>query len=390
MKLNNALLIVGMLFSIPALSEPLTVTNGRFTKDGKPFYGVGVNYFDGFTRYAANKNDKTWKTGLATLHQYQVPFIRVNTFGFWSDEIAAQYLNNKQEFYNRLDEFMGEAEKQNIGVVLDLFFNLSAFTDLNGDLYGDLSNDGSKTRKLMREITIEIVNRYKSHPALWGWEFANETNQVMDLPPTPPTDNYKYLPPRNAANSPPRTAKEDFGTKAILRTMTEFSQIVRQLDPRTPIFSGNGMSMKYSYHLWQLHDWDADTPDQFGLVVSRDNPGRINTFTLHLYPNQENLYFNGTSNYSRILATTMARSEVDNKPFFLGEFGVNEDDTAYDVPSKFYEITSAIMSNHVPLSALWVFDKAVEGNNEKFNVSATVRTYQLERIQKMNQDMQSW
>ncbi|MFZ6655092.1 hypothetical protein [Undibacterium sp. TJN19] len=391
MNLKKILATSAMLVFGPALADPLTVTNGKFTKDGKPFNGVGVNYFDAFTRYAENKYDTSWKDGLKTLNHYGIPFIRINTFGYWSEEIKTHYLNNKPQFYTRLDEFMNEADKQHVGVILNLFFNLSAFTELNSNDYSELANKDSRTRKMMRDITAEIVDRYKNHPALWGWEFANETNQLVDLPAN--LNNSQYLPRRDPEGKLQRTTRDNYGVSAIIPTMTEFAEIIRQRDMKTPVFTGNGASREYSYHVSQLNKWDQDTPEQFGFIVGRDNPGKVNTLTMHVYPEQEGHYFGSPANssYSAIIAAVMARSKIDSKPFFLGEFGVNEKKAdTYNIKTKFKEVTSAIMSNRVPLSALWVFDKPQEGEKEKFNVNTPERIYQLEAIQKMNKDMQSW
>jgi len=384
-KILSALFFILMLPSV--MAGPLTVTNGKFTKDGAPFNGVGVNYFNAFTRYALNGNDTSWKAGLATLNRYQIPFIRINTFGFWSTDIQNQYLNNKTQFYERLDKFMDEAATQNVGVIMSLFFNFTALPELNKENYPAWGDENSATRKMMREMTAEIVARYKGHPALWGWEFNNETNQFMDLPDS--VNNSQWLPPRN--DKVPRTRADNYTVKTILSAMTDFADTIRSIDANTPIFSGNNTSRFDSYHLWKLNSWDADTPEQYGLIISRDNAGKVNTLTIHLYPETEGTLFGKQPNtYADILAAVMARSAIDGRPFFLGEFGTNNATLGNDgAKQKFIQITDAILQNRVPLSAAWAFDLFQQTST--FNITEiNSRSYQLDILKSMNKTMKTW
>ena len=388
MTLRSVLSTLCLSLLLPmALAGPLTVTNGKFTKDGAPFYGVGVNYFNAFTRFALNGKDVSWKTGLATLNRYEIPFIRINTFGFWSTDIQNQYLNNKEQFYARLDHFMNEAADQNVGVILSLFFNFTALPELNKENYTAWGDANSATRKMMRAMTAEIVARYRGHSALWGWEFNNETNQFMDLLDS--VNNYRWLPPRN--DKIPRTRLDNYSVKTILPTMAEFADIIRTLDTTTPIFSGNNSSRFNSYHLYKLNSWDADTPEQYGLIISRDNAGKVNTLTVHLYPETEGTLFGKEpSTISDILAAIMARSAIDGRPFFLGEFGTNDATLGNDgAKQKFIQITDAILHHRVPLSAAWAFDLFQQ--NGTYNITETnSRSYQLDILKTMNKTMKSW
>jgi endo-1,4-beta-mannosidase len=388
MKLHKTLAALFCTLMMPiAIAGPLTVTNGKFTKDGAPFNGVGVNYFNAFTRYALNGNDMSWKTGLGTLNYYQIPFIRINTFGFWSTDIQNQYLNNKTQFYERLDKFMDEAAAQNVGVIMSLFFNFTALPELNKEDYAAWGDGNSTTRKMMRAMTAEIVTRYKGHAALWGWEFNNEKNQFMDLPDS--VNNFRWLPPR--ADKAPRTRADNYSVQTILPAMAEFADIIRSLDSATPIFSGNNSSRFDSYHLYKLNSWDADTPEQYGLIVSRDNAGKVNTLTIHLYPETEGTLFgNQPSTISDILAAVMARSAIDGRPFFLGEFGTNDATLGNEgAKQKFIQITDAILQHRVPLSAAWAFDLFQQTGT--YNItSSNSRSYQLDTLKEMNKKMKNW
>ncbi|NRR31603.1 cellulase family glycosylhydrolase [Oxalobacteraceae bacterium] len=398
MKLSRLLMPLVLALALPlAHAAPITVVNGQFVKDGKPFYGVGVNYFDGFTRYAGSSRDLTWKKGLATLNQYKIPFIRINTFGFWTADFQKNYLNDKAAFYARLDAFMNEAKAQNVGVVLDLFWNYTMFVDLNNEKMKAWGQQNSATRKMMRALTTEIVTRYKGHPALWGWEFSNEANSYMDLPEA--NNNHQYLPPKQFNTKSTRDASDNFDKSVIISALADFAKTTRIIDPKTPIFSGHNATRSTAYHLQNNKNWVQDSGTQFGEMVSRDNVAPVSgvkpdvdTLTMHIYPNYEGTFFNSKtgSKFGDILTQTMARSKLDKRPFFLGEFGVDEKILGKEAAkAKFVEMTDAIMANRVPMSALWVFDFAYQEGT--YNVTSTnSRSYQLDKLKQMNITMSSW
>lgn len=393
MKFLKSIFATALAFSVTAASASgLTISNGQYMHNGYAFNGVGVNYFNAFYRYAMNGNDTSWKAGLATLHGYNVPFIRINTLGFWPTDLRADYFNNKTVFYQRLDAFMQEAANQNIGVVMDVFWNWSAFADLNGEHMQAWGDASSKTRQTMRAVTTEIVSRYKNHPALWGWEFANESASLMDLP----NGNHQWLPVSGSQGTPsPRTAVDDFTVATILSAQADFAATVRALDPDTPIFSGNSAPRYDAWHL-QTGSWTADTVTQFGLILSRDNPApaqaaAVNTLGLHLYPSYVSQYFGSASTtLADLLSATMTQSHKDGRPVFLGEFGVSDQDFPGAAgQTKFAELTQAILVNRVPMSALWVFDLTQQ--NGSWNTTATnSRAWQLDSVRNMNAIMKTW
>ncbi|WP_295992854.1 hypothetical protein [Rugamonas sp.] len=367
--------------------------------NGTPFYGVGVNYYDAFTRYVGTGKDTTWMAGLTTLQSYNVPFIRVNAIGFWAPDIKANYINNKATFYARLDTFMNEASKRHIGVILDVFWNWTGWTDMNGEHAAAIGDPNSATRKMMRTVAAEMVLRYKNHPALWGWEYANESTSLMDLPDA--INNYQWLP--HYSTDAKRGPADNYTAPQMLSAIADFSRTVRINDTVTPIFSGNARPRYDAYHLPK--SWDPDSPQQVGQILTRDNVG-TDTTSMHLYLTDETAAF-GTDtvtktvvagNYSNTLAAIMARSKevdakgklVDPRPFFLGEFGVSDADYgAAGAKTKFNQITDAILANKVPMSALWVFD--LTSQNGTFNVTATnSRSYQLDKIKAMNATMKTW
>ncbi|WP_167761358.1 cellulase family glycosylhydrolase [Duganella callida] len=392
--------VLGVAVSATASAADFKAGYGVFQLNGANFYGVGVNYQDAFTRYVqSNGKDVTWKAGLATLKAYNIPFIRINAIGFWPDDIQKSYVSNPTLFYSRLDDFMKECAAQNIGVILDVFWNFPAFSDMNGEHVPAWGNANSKTRVMMRKITTEMVTRYKDHAALWGWEFANEATALMDLPAS--INNYQWIP--RASTAPARTAADNFTVDTIMNALADFTATVRAIDKSHPIFSGNDHPRYNAYHL--PSKWDQDSPSQFASILTRDN-NVADTVSLHLYPYGEMAGFGVDAaspsvvagNFNNIIIAALTRSRqtdskgklIDPRPLFIGEFGTSDKDLGADVAkTKFYEMTSTIIANRVPLSAVWVFDWAAQEGS--YSITPTnSRKYQLDRLKEMNTVMRGW
>ena len=61
----------------------LTVENGLLLRDGKPYRGIGANYFDLFYRMLKDPSDESSRNGLRQLSRADIPFVRFMCGGFW-------------------------------------------------------------------------------------------------------------------------------------------------------------------------------------------------------------------------------------------------------------------------------------------------------------------
>ena len=61
----------------------LYVENGVLKKDGNPYSGIGVNYFDLFYRVLKNTNDNSYVKGIEQLSEAKIPFARFMCGAFW-------------------------------------------------------------------------------------------------------------------------------------------------------------------------------------------------------------------------------------------------------------------------------------------------------------------
>ena len=90
-------------------------------KDGKPYRGVGANYFDLFLRVLHAPTDTTSLTGLQRLGAAGIPFVRFAVAYGESD--WKRFFNDREEFLRRLDMVVQTAERANVGLVPSFFWD---------------------------------------------------------------------------------------------------------------------------------------------------------------------------------------------------------------------------------------------------------------------------
>jgi len=347
---------------------------GILMHNGRPFRGIGVNYFDAFSR-----NNTTYLAGFAYLHSEGIPYIRfLAEPGFWPNDIK-QYLANPHAYFQRMDAFVHNAEINDIGLIPSLFWNSVGVSDAMGEPRDQWGNTSSKTMNFMRTFTQEFVTRYKNSPAIWAWEFSNEMNSSdMDLL----NNAANYRPVVNVAEGTPayRTAKDDLNTNQLQVAVTQFANTVRLYDKDRLILSGNNIAGSNQYNRYMFQKWTPqDSNQQFGSLLSMQNPDPVNSLTMHVYPEDAiKKYFTSddSTTYSDVLNVAMQEASAVRKPLNIEEFGAVGTVGGKDEKINFEEILNAIVKAKVPLASLWVYDFSFQ--NSTWNITQTnARAYQL-------------
>ena len=343
--------------------------DGALLKDGVPYRGIGVNYFDAFARTLKNPQDSSYDTGFRVLAENGIPFARFMGTGFWPAEMKL-YLENRAKYFELLDGVVRAAEKHGIGLIPSLFWYMPTVPDLVGESCDQWGNPASKTHEFMRTYTCEVVTRYVDSPTIWGWEFGNEYNLAADLP-----NAKEHLPgivPQ--LGTPSIRSDRDILTHAMVRTaFREFAREVRKHDRRRMICTGNSIPRPSAWH--QMHEgtWTKDAPEQFAEMLAADNPDPADTLSIHLYEAARDC-----------LAGAIRTAGKCNKPLFVGEFGI--EGKGPETAEQFQALLSLIENMKVPLAALWVFD--YQGQTA-WNVTAgNDRGYQLKAISEANKRLQ--
>ena len=347
---------------------------GELLLRAAPFHGVGVNYYDAFTRTLGQAAPTNYDAGFRELAVRKIPFVRFSAGGFWPKDWGL-YQTNRPEHFARLDGVVRSAERHGVGLIPSLFWHLGTVPDLVGEPCNRWGDPASRTTAFMRQYTREVVTRYTASPAIWGWEFGNEYNLLADLPNA--AQHRPFVAP-SLGTPTQRTTEDDLTHAAFRVAMREFALEVRQHDPQRPIVSGNATPRPSAWHQMRERSWKKDTAEQFAEMFAADNPSPMNTLSVRGYDLATDL---------ERLPQAMAVARTLKKALFVGEFGVPGVTTA-ESKEKFAAILAAIETNRVPLSALWVFDYASQAKD--WNVTATNdRAWQLDAIQQANARMRA-
>jgi hypothetical protein len=341
------------------------VQDGVLLKDGRPYRGIGINYFDCFLRVLANGTNTSYDAGFQTLAAYQIPFARFCATGFWPRDMKL-YQTDRAEYFRRLDGVVRSAEKRGIGLIPSLFWHAACVPDLVGEPVGEWANPQSKTCAWMREYVREVVTRYHASPAVWAWEFGNEYSLGANLP-NAQTHRAPVHPTLGTATS--RSEHDDLTFDMTRKIFAEFAKAVRAHDAHRLIVTGDSFPRLSAWHQEREGKWTHDTKEQFQEILRKVNPDPISGIGLHAYENDDQRF-----------AWALEIARELKKPLFIGEFGAQR--TTPEQIAKFHRLFKAIDGAGIPLAALWVFDYQ---RQDEFNiVPGGPRAFQLEALRDWN------
>ena len=349
---------------------------GEITLEGKPFYGYGVNYFGAFVRYAEQKENcqKDFINGLAGLASYNIPFIRMPLCAYYPSYYDF-FDSDPEKVFSYMDEVLEECRKNNIGVIVSLMWWDAVVAAHVGGKRSDMGVIGSDTLNYAKAYTRAIVQRYVSHPAVWGWEIGNEYNLDADLCDK---ELKQFLWPEGIDSMPLDNVNGyDYYTSEELRTFyTEIAKVIREYDDYRMITTGNGEMRPFAYiihksslkagedHLWDMK-WNGNTRKQFDYMNEYMTPDPIDTVCFH--------FQNAATDYSKqyvlthnVFGKTISSEEYFRayyetaknlgKGCFFGEFGdMLAMENEPDMMDKFKEVTDAISNSGIQIAALWQF-----------------------------------
>lgn len=353
-------------------------------KDNRPLRAVGINYFDAFLRVLDRTEDRGYVEGFAALRERDIPFVRFTPNGFWPSQWSL-WRHDRARYFELLDAFVREAERQHIGLIPSFFWFFAAVPDLAGEPVDQWGNPHSKTHALMREYTTAIVERYRGSPAIWAWEFGNEHRLQVDLP-----GEKQGLPHAVPKLGTPATRgpRDKLDRTAVECAQREFGRLVRRLDPHRVIVTGDAMVRSCAFHLMTRKQWVRDTPAQTTAMILRDNPDPFDCLSIHLYPSRDEQFFDPPASLPDLLRVCQEAAVASGKPLFLGEFGVSDELGEAEMHRYMDQYLSTIVELQIPLSALWVYD--LKSQNGTYNITPTnSRAWMLDAISAANRRLNS-
>lgn len=370
----------------------LYVENGLFMLKGKPYYGVGANYFDMFTRDVEMGTD-SGLTGLMELRRAKVPFVRFAASSYGPNGWHEHYFKDKKVYYEVFDKYVDKAEKLGIGLIPSLFWHVPTFPDIFCEHMDQYDNPESKTINFIRDYTKEVVERYKDSPAIWGWEFGNEYSLQIDIP-------HKYIPDVLPGSPPQRDPIRDELTQAgMLLAFKTFAETIREIDKTRPIISGNDSPRGSAYH--NTHngpedDWQPDSEKEYRYMVAlyEKSMNTITTRGYYNYGEKAKNYALGLVEFSDFIGWLMPVAKEMGKPVFVGEFGALpqwlEDSKHWkrydDLAVAWQERFDAIVKNRVQLSAFWNYDYFFSSEADRFHIGNDPLGV-LDMLQKANEKL---
>ena len=106
----------------PRAQHPgLYMEEGILKHNGKAYRGIGVNFFGAFCSYFVD-NNKEFNEIFALLAGYGIEYCRINVGLYWPVNYT-KWNNNKELYFERLDEVIRSAEQNHIGIIGSFFWH---------------------------------------------------------------------------------------------------------------------------------------------------------------------------------------------------------------------------------------------------------------------------
>ncbi|MFT5127511.1 MAG: hypothetical protein ACI8W8_001114 [Rhodothermales bacterium] len=340
--------------------------NATVLKDGKPFCGIGINFFSCFLRTLKNADDTSYDAGFATLAEKGIPFVRFCATGFWPRDMKL-YVDDRNEYFRRLDAVVASAQKHKVGLIPSLFWYYACVPDLVGEPMDQWANPKSKTHAWVRNYIAEVMDRYRDNPTIWAWELGNEFSLYAEIPRGIRPKTHRDL------GTPETRSEGDVLSYAMVRqAFVAFGTAIHQHDPSRLVFTGDSFPRLASWHLEQSKSWEHDSIAQFREMLTKANPDPISGISLHAYEDDDQRF-----------ADAMAVARALNKPIFIGEFGAQHETP--EQAAKCKRLLRAIIAHGISLASLWVFDLPSQPD---FTITAdNGRAYQLDLISAANRTL---
>lgn len=312
----------------------LTVSpQGELLRDGVRFRNIGLNYSGAvartFTQPSATACQITpgseQDAMLDVADAVKAKVIAIKPFGYWpatwryglNGGVAgvAASAAQREPFYVEMDSFIAKCRARGIGVIIQPFFRILTAADLAGQTgRAGWLNPGSATRNFAQAVTQEIVTRYLTEEAVYGYQMAGEVNHYNDASDATrgayPGVNAGY---GSAASY--SAAADLFAGSEWAGLVSWWYDVVRAIDPERIVLSGNGPS-SYSQPggtpgiRTPMREWHAEQV--------RDNP--TNAGEIHWYGNV-GYGSSGFRGLESILTGVRHWQRRQGRGFVLGELG---------------------------------------------------------------------
>ena len=311
--------------------DVLSVRDGRFHLDGKPFAEISFNKFDllwqlydqlsaGKTLDDANPMVRAQDKALRELHEMGFRTIRFFALP-WGPAGPEAYADSakRERLYEALDKALELCDRHDIRAVWCL--EAGNFTDTQlvpgtGWVHGEelkrelMADPGSRGRQLLYRYLDETVARYKHRKAVLMWEIGNEITLNADI-----------------GNADRIYEEERMPTlKDVAGFFDDVAKRIKATDALRLVNSGGSHMRESQWNLYQNRSWNKDTSEeQFKCFDLLYTGSAVDVIDVHSYMNHKPGYvisdgaggeaFLGNKEWRQI-----ARSI--GKPLMIGELGL--------------------------------------------------------------------
>jgi hypothetical protein len=368
-----------ILSGLAAAATPgLTVRDGELLRDGRPYRAMGVNYHNCFSKLLSNKENRDYEEGFRILRgDYKIPYIRFMA-GPFDHRGWALYDQHPQDYFQRLDLVVREAERQGLGLIPSLFWLVTAVPDYVGEPLSALGDAQSRSRAFIRRYLTDVVTRYRDSSAIFGWELGNEYLLHADLP------KLDHLPAPKSGTDTPRTAADKLTRPVLMDLYEDFYRTVRAIDPDRIIVTGDSIARAHAWHNRNEDRWGLDSRSQWMERFAADTPECFEVASFHLYEEADNAYFKGeTPPLEQVVTVAVDECRRVGRPVWCGELGMPGTDA--HAREVFFRMMQAVEENGIELSAIWNFAPSGSYQTDWDILPGGERTYMLEAVRDLNQ-----
>jgi len=250
----------------PALTrdDVLSLKDGRFFLDGKPFAEISFNKFDLFWQLWDDAvKGKDLDDGNETVIRQDKALKELKELGFrtirifaspWGGREFFEDTQKREAFFQALDKTYDLCDQNGIRVYASLgcgdFSEIPAIEkkpDPAAEHLRELVADPqSKSRQLLYEYLDSVVSRYKDRKTVVMWEISNEMTNQADIMPGSRVAKGRRMP----------TLKE------LASFYNDVTARIKAADPLRLVGNGGSHLRESAWNLYSGNGWKTDTLDQ--------------------------------------------------------------------------------------------------------------------------------
>ena len=352
-------------------------SDGTMMHNGRPFYGIGVNYYDLFlSSFWRDWDVVPSLRAMNVLKSYGCKVIRFSTMPFYVEEFS--YYEQTEQYWAAMDQIVAEAERLEIGLLPSLFWTYALNDYCDEPYQSAYLDDNSKTVQFMCSYIKEFVGRYVDSPAIYGWEFSNERVLGSDFQDA---SHFRALCEKSSRKK--RDENDRVTLDGLNAMYSRFARCVQEADPYGRIIStGDTNPRETSFNQYARGDFQTkDTHEEHEKVLDIINPQGITALSQHQYsygevlePGEETYplldYFHTWTGFFSYLMEMAGKRKMSTYAGEVGYAHVHPENFPYitveGATQPFQEAVIAQRKTGIPLILFWNYDPVAVSCNPNY------------------------